>query len=178
MHGASAKLFCLRAYFEGLQSQIIPYTFPERCRQLAYAVCLTICRRIGAQMYALDEVIGLRNLDVNCRLCGWAEARTVAWLSTRRDMNCPSCASVIVLNTSEFKRSIAALRRQVAALQQQLTETFTARARSTTFEHRTTRAKSAIPSCEPVLMLADRYKTSAPMARPVAVRRLRSGINN
>jgi hypothetical protein len=67
-------------------------------------------------MSALSEAIESRELAVQCRCCGWSEPRTLSWLSARRDMNCPACCSVIVLNTSERRREISHLRRQMAAL--------------------------------------------------------------
>jgi hypothetical protein len=67
-------------------------------------------------MCALSEAIESRELAIQCRCCGWSEPRTLSWLSARRDMNCPGCCSVIVLNTSERLREISHLRRQMAAL--------------------------------------------------------------
>jgi hypothetical protein len=67
-------------------------------------------------MCALSDAIGSRELTVQCRHCGWSEFRTLSWLGARRDMNCPTCCGVIVLNTSERRREISHLRRQVAAL--------------------------------------------------------------
>jgi len=67
-------------------------------------------------MCALNDAIEARELKVQCRHCGWSEYRTLSWFGTRRDMNCPTCCGVIVLNTSERRREISLLRRQVAAL--------------------------------------------------------------
>jgi hypothetical protein len=73
-------------------------------------------------MGALNEVIESTELPVHCRRCGWTEQRTVMWLSAHRDMNCPACCSVIVLNTSERRREISQLRRQLAALHDHLSD--------------------------------------------------------
>jgi uncharacterized Zn finger protein (UPF0148 family) len=74
-------------------------------------------------MDELDSVIDSRELDVDCRRCGWRGERPLAWLRAQRDMNCPACRSVIVLNTSERRRQMAAVRRQVEALHRQLSDT-------------------------------------------------------
>ncbi len=74
-------------------------------------------------MSALDELIEARELEVRCPHCKWAELRVLSWLSGRRDMNCPTCLRVIVLNTSERRREIASLRRQVFALHALLADT-------------------------------------------------------
>ncbi len=73
-------------------------------------------------MTALPDLIEARELAVQCRPCGWTEQRCVSWLSTQRDMICPSCQRVIVLNTSEIKRKIASLRRQCSTMHKQLVE--------------------------------------------------------
>ncbi len=77
-------------------------------------------------MAALDDLIEARELEVRCAHCEWAEFRVLGWLSARRDMNCPTCLSVIVLNTSERRREIACLRRQVFALHDLLVDTIPA----------------------------------------------------
>jgi len=73
-------------------------------------------------MSALNDLIESRELEVQCRHCGWAELRTLSWLGVRRDMNCPACSGVIILNTSERRLAITRLRRQVSALHEHLVE--------------------------------------------------------
>ena len=73
-------------------------------------------------MCALSEAIESRELEVVCGHCGWTELRTLLWLSARRDMNCPACCSVIVLNTSERRQQISLLRRQMAALHERFAD--------------------------------------------------------
>jgi hypothetical protein len=68
----------------------------------------------------LTALVDSYELEIQCGLCRWRGQRPVGWLSARRDMICPRCRSVIVLNTSERQRQIAALRRQVATLREQL----------------------------------------------------------
>jgi len=68
----------------------------------------------------LQEVIERREIEIGCWQCGWSEARTLSWLSSMRHMSCPTCCSVIVLDTSEVRREITRHRRQLAALHGQM----------------------------------------------------------
>src|ERR1700742_908323 len=83
-------------------------------------------------MADLETLIDSRELDIDCRQCGWRGGRPLAWLRVQRDMNCPACRAVIVLNTSERRRQMAAVRRQVEALHQQLTDTIPSASRMLT----------------------------------------------
>jgi hypothetical protein len=74
----------------------------------------------GPKDESIAALVDSYELEIDCRLCGWRGQRMVGWLNARRDMHCPRCRAVIVLNTSERQRRIAALRRQVAALREQL----------------------------------------------------------
>jgi hypothetical protein len=71
-------------------------------------------------MSELKELIDAREMDVNCWQCGWQGARTLSWLSNRRDMNCPQCSCVMVLCTSKVRSEITHQRRQLAALHGQM----------------------------------------------------------
>lgn len=71
-------------------------------------------------MSELHEVIEGRELEIRCWHCGWAEARTLSWVSSRRHMSCPTCSSVIVLDTSGVRREILRQRKQLAALHGQI----------------------------------------------------------
>jgi hypothetical protein len=71
-------------------------------------------------MGELDELIENREIDIHCWQCQWTEPRSLSWLSSQRHMNCPLCASVIVLDSSEVRREIARQRRQLAALHGQM----------------------------------------------------------
>jgi ribosomal protein S27E len=71
-------------------------------------------------MAELNDLIEGREIDIKCWQCGWTEPRTLAWLSAQRHMNCPGCASVIVLDSSELRREITRQRRQLSALHDQM----------------------------------------------------------
>ena len=71
-------------------------------------------------MSELQEVIEGRDFDIRCWHCGWAEARTLRWVSSKRHMSCPTCSSVIVLDTSQVRREIVRQRKQLAALHGQM----------------------------------------------------------
>ena len=71
-------------------------------------------------MADLTNVIETLRLRIECPHCGYSEEKSLHWLSGRRDMNCCQCSGVIVLNTSNRKREMAALRRQVENLHDQL----------------------------------------------------------
>jgi ribosomal protein S27E len=71
-------------------------------------------------MSELQQVIEGRELDIRCWQCGWMEARTLSWVSSRRHMSCPTCSSIIVLDTSEVRREILRQRKQIAALHGQM----------------------------------------------------------
>jgi hypothetical protein len=72
-------------------------------------------------MASLTAVIESKELQIECRPCGWRDYRSLSWLSDHRDMVCPVCLGVIVLNTSDRRREMAALRRQAYTLHDQLT---------------------------------------------------------
>jgi hypothetical protein len=71
-------------------------------------------------MLELQELIEGRELDIRCWHCGWVEARTLSWVSSKRHMSCPTCSSVIVLDTSDVRREIVRQRKQLAALHGQM----------------------------------------------------------
>jgi hypothetical protein len=104
----------------------------------------------------LTNVIDLLQLQIECRHCGYCENKTLSWLETRRDMNCCQCSGVIVLNTSERKREIAALRRQVASLHEQLVETIPAADCIMAKATGTTRAALSAPRLELSILQAYR----------------------
>jgi hypothetical protein len=104
-------------------------------------------------MLELKEVIEGRELEIRCWHCGWVGARTLSWVSAKRHMSCPTCSSVIVLDTSEVRREIVRQRKQLAALHGQM-----ARIMETSSEQplqRTVRQPSARPNLD--LALARRH---------------------
>jgi ribosomal protein S27E len=71
-------------------------------------------------MLELQDLIEAREFEIRCWHCGWAEARTLSWVSSKRHMSCPTCSSVIVLDTSGVRREILRQRKQLAALHCQI----------------------------------------------------------
>jgi hypothetical protein len=71
-------------------------------------------------MAELDEVIEGREIEVRCWHCGWAESRALNWVAAQRHMGCPTCESVIVLDSSEVRREINRQRKQLQALRGQM----------------------------------------------------------
>jgi hypothetical protein len=107
----------------------------------------------------LTSVIEALQLRIECRHCGCCEDKTLSWLSTRRDMNCCRCGGVIVLNTSELKREIAALRRQVASLHRQLSGTIPAA--GCVMDKANGLIRSTLPPPVPELSLVHAYRDSS-----------------
>jgi hypothetical protein len=68
----------------------------------------------------LNEVIEHREIEISCWQCGWKEARTLSWVASQRHMNCPTCESVIVLDSSQVRREITRQRKQLSALHGQM----------------------------------------------------------
>lgn len=124
------------------------------------------------QMSSLQQVIEGREIDIRCWHCGWIEARTLSWLSSMRHMSCPTCSSVIVLDTSEVRREIMRQRRQLSALHGQIVSLL-----DTSSKQRALRSKRQ-PSSRPNLDLALGHRhpdvlTSA--SRTTSVRRVTRG---
>ena len=110
-------------------------------------------------MADLTSVLEMLQLRIECRHCGCCEDKTLSWLSTRRDMNCRQCSGVIVLNTSERKREISALRRQVASLHQQLSGTIPAA--GCVMDKASRLIRAALPPPRPELSLVHVYRDSS-----------------
>lgn len=107
-------------------------------------------------MADLTNMIDTLQLRVECPHCGYGEDKTLSWLSTRRDMNCCQCSGVIVLNTSERKREMAALRRQVESLHDQLVDTIST---ADCIKTQTGKFfKAALPAPRPELSLVSAYR--------------------
>jgi DNA-directed RNA polymerase subunit RPC12/RpoP len=71
-------------------------------------------------MTDLQELIERREIDIRCWHCSWTESRTLSWISVQRHMTCPTCSSVIVLDSSELRREISRQRKQLEALHGQM----------------------------------------------------------
>jgi hypothetical protein len=74
----------------------------------------------AAETQNLNEVIEQREMEIRCWSCGWSEFRTLRWIAAQRHTNCPTCSSVIVLDSSEVRREIARQRKQLSALHGQM----------------------------------------------------------
>jgi hypothetical protein len=73
-------------------------------------------------MDELDKLIEQREIDIRCWHCSWTEARALRWISAQRHMNCPTCGSVIVLDSSQVRREISRQRKQLEALHSQMVD--------------------------------------------------------
>ena len=81
-------------------------------------------------METLEELIDAQLIDVYCSRCRHTTPKELKSLRTARDMHCPMCDAMIVLNTSKMKNQIRTMERQMRSLHCQLMDTITARALS------------------------------------------------
>jgi hypothetical protein len=107
----------------------------------------------------LTSLVETLQLQIECRHCGYCEQKTLSWLRERRDMNCCQCGGVIVLNTSERKREIAALRRQLASLHDQLVGAIPAA--DCVMDKVSGLVRAALPVPRPELSLVHAYRDSS-----------------
>jgi anaerobic ribonucleoside-triphosphate reductase len=70
----------------------------------------------------LAEIISAYELSIACEKCGAQTQQSIGWIRLHRDMKCPRCESVIVLNTSRITGTIRSVERRLNDLQSQLTE--------------------------------------------------------
>jgi hypothetical protein len=68
----------------------------------------------------VEELLEQREIDVDCWQCTSQVRLTLLWVSTHRDMCCPECGTLIILNTSKLQGEVARLRRQLGALHSQM----------------------------------------------------------
>lgn len=120
-------------------------------------------------MSDLQQVIEGREIEVRCWQCGWTEARTVSWLSSKRHMSCPTCDSVIVLDTSEVRREIMRQRKQLATLHGQMASLLEPSGKIWLRPHRAPRQGNLRPVLD--LALAQRHPETHASARSTAARR-------
>lgn len=73
----------------------------------------------------VEELLEQREIDVDCWRCGNKAQLTLHWVSTHRDMCCPDCGTLIILNTSKLQGEVARLRRQLGALHAQMSGVLT-----------------------------------------------------
>jgi hypothetical protein len=70
----------------------------------------------------ISEIVSNYELPIACEKCGAQSQRTIGWIRLHRDMKCPGCDAVIVLNTSRITGTIRSVERRLGDLQSQLTE--------------------------------------------------------
>jgi anaerobic ribonucleoside-triphosphate reductase len=70
----------------------------------------------------LADIINAYELTITCEKCGAQTQHTIGWIRVHRDMKCPGCEAVIVLNTSRITGTIRSVERRLNDLQSQLTE--------------------------------------------------------
>jgi hypothetical protein len=125
-------------------------------------------------MSNLQQVLEEREIDVRCWQCGWTEARTMSWLSSKRHMSCPTCDSVIVLDTSQVRREIMRQRKQLAALHGQMVNLLESPSKISQRPPRAVRQANPRPVLD--LALAHRHpETLALSARATSIRRSTRG---
>jgi len=125
-------------------------------------------------MADLQQIIEGREIDVRCWQCGWLESRTMSWLSAKRHMSCPTCDSVIVLDTGEVRREILRQRKQLATLHDQMVILWESSSKISQRPPRAARPASPRPVLD--LALAHRHPdTVALAARSTSMRRSTRG---
>jgi hypothetical protein len=67
-------------------------------------------------------IVSNYELPIGCERCGAQTQKTIGWIRLHRDMKCPGCDAVIVLNTSRIAGTIRSVERRLGDLQTQLTE--------------------------------------------------------
>jgi hypothetical protein len=67
-------------------------------------------------------IVSAYELTIGCDKCGAQTPKTIGWIRLQRDMKCPECGAVIVLNTSRITATIRSVERRLGDLQTQLTE--------------------------------------------------------
>jgi hypothetical protein len=70
----------------------------------------------------ISEIVSNYELTIACENCGAQWPKTIGWIRLHRDMKCPGCDAVIVLNTSRITGTIRSVERRLGDLQSQLTE--------------------------------------------------------
>ena len=70
----------------------------------------------------IAEIVSAYELSISCDKCGAQTQQSIGWIRAHRDMKCPGCEAVIVLNTSRITGTIRSVERRLGDLQSQLTE--------------------------------------------------------
>jgi hypothetical protein len=88
---------------------------------LVYKSTVRLARAIvGTE--TISEIVSNYELTIACEKCGAQTQKTIGWIRLHRDMKCPQCEAVIVLNTSRITGTIRSVERRLGDLQSQLTE--------------------------------------------------------
>jgi ribosomal protein S27E len=75
---------------------------------------------VGTETIA--EIVSAYELTITCEKCKAQTQRTIGWIRVHRDMKCPGCSAIIVLNTSRITGTIRSVERRLGDLQSQLAE--------------------------------------------------------
>ena len=70
----------------------------------------------------IAQIVSNYELTIACERCSAQSQKTIGWIRLHRDMKCPQCDAVIVLNTSRITATIRSVERRLGDLQSQLTE--------------------------------------------------------
>jgi anaerobic ribonucleoside-triphosphate reductase len=70
----------------------------------------------------IAEIVSNYELSIVCERCGAQTQKTIGWIRRQRDMKCPACDAIIILNTSRITGTIRSVERRLGDLQNQLTE--------------------------------------------------------
>ena len=71
---------------------------------------------------SIADIVSNYELTIACEKCGAQTPRTIGWIRQHRDMKCPECDAIIVLNTSRITGTIRSVERRLGDLRTQLTE--------------------------------------------------------
>jgi hypothetical protein len=71
---------------------------------------------------SIAEIVSNYELTIACEKCGAQCQKAIGWIRLHRDMKCPGCDAVIVLNTSRITGTMRSVERRLGDLQSQLTE--------------------------------------------------------
>jgi hypothetical protein len=83
---------------------------------------LTAKMRLSVGTETIAEIVSAYELTIACEKCGAQSQQTIGWIRLHRDMKCPGCDAVIVLNTSRITGTMRSVERRLGDLQTQLTE--------------------------------------------------------
>jgi transcription initiation factor IIE alpha subunit len=90
---------------------------PEWCKNQRSSPARVI---VGTE--TISEIVSNYELTIACEKCGAQTQKTIGWIRLHRDMRCPQCDAILVLNTSRITGTIRSVERRLGDLQNQLTE--------------------------------------------------------